>query len=67
MHIQRVHGEVVGMQLEGLKKLFHGDLPPFEVVYDAVRIHPVGLFDKAQQVLLVHAGSSVDVGVHLER
>lgn len=65
MHIKGVHSEVIRMQVEALKQLPHGDLPAFKVVDDAVSIHAVRLLDKAQQVLLVHAGSSVDVGVNL--
>lgn len=66
MHIQGVHGEVIRVQVKGLEELLHSDLSPFKVVHDAVSIHAVRLLDEAQQVLLVHAGSSVDVGVHLE-
>lgn len=67
VHIQWVHSEVVWMQVKGLKELLHGDLLPFEVVHYTFSIHTVRLFDEAQQVLLVHAGSSMDVSVHLER
>lgn len=53
------------MQVEGLVELLHGDLATFEVVHDPVCIEAVRLLDEAQQVLLVHAGRSVDVSVHL--
>lgn len=66
MHIQGVHSEVIRVHVKALKELLHSDLPPFEVVHDAVSVHAVRLLDEAQQVLLVHAGSSVDVSVHLE-
>lgn len=66
MHIQWVHGEVIRVQIKGIKELLHCDLFPFQFVHDTVSIHTVRLLDEAQQVLLVHAGSSVDVGVHLE-
>lgn len=66
MHIQGVHSEVIRMQVKGLEELLHGDLSPFKVVHNAVSIHTVRLLDEAQQVLLVHAGGSVDVSVHLE-
>lgn len=66
MHIQRVHSKVIGMKVETLKQLPHGDLLPFKKVHDSIGIDAVRLFDEAQQMLLVHAGSSVDVGVHLK-
>lgn len=53
------------MQVQGLEKLLHGYFFPVKLVHDAVGIHAVGFFDEAQQMLLVHAGGSVDVGVHL--
>lgn len=65
VHIKGVHSEVIRMQVEALEQLPHGDLPAFKVVDDTVGIHAVRLLDKAQQVLLVHAGSSVDMGVNL--
>lgn len=67
VHIQGVHGEVIGVQVEGLEELLHGDLLAVELVHDALGVHAVRPFDEAQQVLLVHAGRGVDVGVHLER
>lgn len=66
MHIQGVHSQVIRVQVERLEELLHGDLLPSKVVHNAVGIRAVRLLDEAQQVLLVHAGSSVDVGVHLE-
>lgn len=66
VHIQGVHGEVIRVQVQWLKKLLHGYFFPLKLVHDAVSIHAVGFFDEAQQMLLVHAGGSVDVGVHLE-
>lgn len=65
MHVQGVHGEVVRVQVEGLEKRLHGHFLPVQLVHNAVGVHAVGLFDEAQQVLLVHAGRGVDVGVHL--
>lgn len=66
VHIQGVHSEVIRVQVKGLEELLHSDLSPFKVVHDAVGVHAVRLLDEAQQVLLVHAGGGVDVGVHLE-
>lgn len=65
VHIQRVHSEVVGVKVERLEQLSHGDLLPFQVVHDTVSVHTVRPLDEAQQMLLVHAGSCVDVSVHL--
>lgn len=66
VHVQGVHGEVVRVQVKGLKKLLHCYFFPLKLVHDAVGIHAVGLLDEAQQMLLVHAGRGVDVCVHLE-
>lgn len=66
MHIQRVHSEVVGVQVERLEQLSHGDFLPFKLVHNTVSIHTVRPLDEAQQMLLVHAGSSMDVSVHLK-
>lgn len=51
--------------MERLEQLLHGDLAALELVHDALGVHAVSLLDEAQQVLLVHAGGGVDVGVHL--
>lgn len=66
MHIQWVHGEVIRVQIEGSKELLHCDFFPFQFVHNTVSIHTIRFLDEAQQVLLVHAGGSVDVGVHLK-
>lgn len=66
MHVQGVHGEVIRVQVKGLEKLLHCYFFPLKLVHDAVSIHTVGLLDEAQQMLLVHAGRGVDVGVHLQ-
>lgn len=55
------------MQVQRLEQLSHGDLLPFQLVHDTFSVYAVRLFDEAQQVLLVHAGGCVDVGVHLRR
>lgn len=65
MHVQRVHRQVIRVQVERLEQLLHGDLAALELVHDALGVHAVSLLDEAQQVLLVHAGGGVDVGVHL--
>lgn len=65
VHVQRVHRQVIRVQVERLEQLLHGDLAAVELVHDALGIHAVSLLDEAQQVLLVHAGGGVDVRVHL--
>lgn len=65
MHVQRVHRQVIRVQVERLEQLLHGDLAALELVHDSLGVHAVSLLDEAQQVLLVHAGGGVDVGVHL--
>lgn len=65
VHVQRVHRQVIRVQVERLEQLLQGDLPALELVHDALGVHAVRLLDETQQVLLVHAGCSVDVGVHL--
>lgn len=67
MHVQGVHREVVRVQVQGLEELLHGDLTALQLVHDALSVHAVRLLDEAQQVLLVHAGSGMDVGVNLGR
>lgn len=67
VHVQGVHCEVVRMQVQGLEELLHGDLLALQLVHYAFGVHAVRFLDEAQQVLLVHAGSSVDVGVDLGR
>jgi len=64
--VQGVDGEVVGVQVEALEELLQGHVLALQVVDDAVGVHAVRAFDEAQQVLLVHAGGGVDVGVHLQ-
>lgn len=54
------------MQVERLKKFLHGDLPTFKVVHNSLSVDTVRLLDEAQQVLLVHAGGSMDMSVHLQ-
>lgn len=53
------------MQFELLEKLFQGELFALGVVDHAVGVHTIGFLDETQQVLLVHAGCSMDVCVHL--
>lgn len=65
MDIQGIHCQVIGVQVELLEKLFQGELFALGIVDHAVGIHVVGSLDETQKVLLVHAGCSMDVCVHL--
>lgn len=65
MDVQHVHGEVVGRQIHGLEHLGQGHWLPVRAGHHLVGIVLQGLLDEAEQVLLVHAGGGVDVGVHL--
>ena len=65
MDVQRVHGEVVGVQVQPLEQLLQGHVLPVHFPHHALGVHTVRVLDEAQQVLLVHAGRRVDVGVHL--
>ena len=55
------------MQFEVLEQLLHGDFLALKIVHDAVAVVTVRLLDEAQEMLLVHAGSCVDVRVNLMR
>lgn len=66
MHIQGIHSQIIWMQVESVEELLHCDLPILDLVHDTVSVITVRLLDEAQKVFLVHAGSSVDMGVHLE-
>lgn len=65
MDVQRVHGEVVGVHVEGAEDFLQRDLLAALLQDHAVGLHLVGGLYKLQQVLLVHAGGSVYVCVHL--
>lgn len=53
------------MQIEGSEDFLQGHVLALNIVYHSVSIYSVGLLDEAQKMLLVHAGSSVNVGVNL--
>lgn len=67
MDIQRVHCQVIWVQIELLKKLFQSEFFAFGVINYTVSIHTIRLLDETQKVLLVHAGCSMDVCIHLRR
>lgn len=65
MHVQRVHSEVIGVHSQLLKHLLEGDLLAVLLQDHSVCLRLTGGLNELQQVLLVHAGSGMDVGVHL--
>lgn len=65
MNIQGIHCQVIGVQIEFLVKLFQGELCALGIINNTVGIHVVGFLDETQKMLLVHAGCSMDVCVHL--
>lgn len=67
MHIQWIHSQVVGMQIEGGEDFLQSYVLALDIVHHSVSIYSVGLLDEAQKMLLVHAGSSMDVSVDLQR
>lgn len=64
--IQRIHSEVIGVHVQAIKHLPQGDLPALLLGHNSVRFRLVRVLDEAQQVLLVHTGSCMDVRVHLQ-
>ena len=67
MNVQHVDGEVVGRQVHRLEDLVQGHrLPVLGQADGRVGLRLERLLDEAKQVLLVHAGGRVDVGVHLK-
>lgn len=65
MDVQRVHGEVVGVHVEGSEDFLQRDLLAALLQDHAVGLRLVGGLYKLQQMLLVHAGGGVYVCVHL--
>lgn len=65
MDVQRVHSEVVRVHVQAVEHLPQGDLPAPLLGHCPVGLRLVRVLDEAQQVLLVHAGSCMDVRVHL--
>lgn len=65
MNVEGIHREVVGMHFQVVKDLLEGQLLAPFLQNHAVLLLLKGGLDEVQQVLLVHASSGVDVGVHL--
>ena len=67
VHVEHVDGEVVGGEVHGREDLSEGHLTTVgRLAHHLVGVCLHGLLDEAQQVLLVHAGRRVDVGVYLQ-
>lgn len=65
MYVQRVDSEVIRVHVEVVENLSEGHPSPSLVHHHALRLCLIGFLDEGQQVLLRHAGSSMDVCVHL--
>ena len=65
MDVQWVHSEVVRVHVQAVEHLPQGNLPAPLLGHCPVGLRLVRVLDEAQQVLLVHAGSCMDVRVHL--
>lgn len=66
VHVQHVHREVIGREVEGGKHLSQGHLLTIFATHYLIRVSLDCLLDKTQQMLLVHARCSVDVSIHLQ-
>lgn len=65
MYIQRVHGEVIGVLIEVVENLLESHLLSCLFQHHTVSISLVCFLDKGQQVFLRHAGSCMNMCVHL--
>ena len=66
MAVKHVDSEVIGSEVHGLEDLVKGHDLVVDLAHADIRVRLDALLDEAQQVLLVHAGRAVDVGVNLE-
>ena len=65
MTVQHVNGEIIGSQVHGLEDLIESHDLAIDLAHPNIPVRLQTLLDKAQQMFLVHAGSSVDVSVDL--
>ena len=65
MTIQHVNGKIIWSQIHGLEDFIEGHHLPVDLAHTDLPVSLQALLDEPQQVLLVHAGGGVDVGVHL--
>lgn len=66
VHVQGVDAEIEGRQVHALEHVFEGLTSAVLDVDDLLGVFLHGSLDESQQVLLIHAGRSVYVCVHLE-
>lgn len=65
MNIQRVNSQVIGMHIQFSEKFLQSQILFFSAVDHSVGIHVIRFLNKAQQMLLIHAGGCMDVSIHL--
>lgn len=65
MHIQRVHGKVIGILIETVENLLEGYLLSSIFQHHTVGIGLICFLNEGQQVFLGHAGGGMNVCVHL--
>lgn len=65
VHVQRVHSQIVGVHVQAVENLLERHLPPGLFQHNPVSVMVVGFLNEGQEVLLGHAGSRVNVCVHL--
>ena len=63
--VQHVDGEVVGGEVHGLEDLVEGHHLVVDLANPHLGVCLDALLDEPEEVLLVHAGGAMDVGVHL--
>lgn len=66
MYVQRVHSKVVRVHIEAVKNLLESHLFPCLFQHHTVGIGLVCFLDEGQQVFLRHAGSCMNMCVHLK-
>lgn len=65
VHVQRVHSQIVGVHIKAVEDLLERHLLPGLCQHNPVSVMVVGLLNEGQEVFLGHAGSCVNVRVHL--
>ena len=65
MHIQRVHSKVIGVLIETVENLLESHLLSSLFQHHTVSTSLICFLDEGQQVFLRHAGSCMNMRVHL--
>ena len=65
MYIQRVNSKVIRVLIEAVENLLESHLLSSVFQHHAVRISLICFLDKGQQVFLRHAGSCMNMCIHL--